>query len=91
VIEKEGAGGEKKIEVEEIKTDPFAQVDSEVEALWRRDSSQTKNDSQVQHKKSIGKIVRNHDRLSQTCIEPAIAAEPIYEVISHKKEETKKE
>lgn len=72
VVEKEGVGVQKKIEVEEMKTDPFAQVDSEVEALWRRDSSQAKNEPQVQHKKSIGKIVRNLDRLSQTCIEPAI-------------------
>jgi hypothetical protein len=65
----------KVIEMEEIKTDPYSFKETDIkilEHLWKRESENSEKDCDkmsLTSKKSIGKIIRNSDKLNKTCLE----------------------
>jgi hypothetical protein len=65
----------KVIEVEEIKADPYSFKETDLkilEHLWKRESENSEKEADkmsLTSKKSIGKIIRNSDKLNKTCLE----------------------
>jgi hypothetical protein len=61
--------------MEEIKTDPYSFKETDIkilEHLWKRESENSEKDCDkmsLTSKKSIGKIIRNSDKLNKTCLE----------------------
>ena len=70
----------KVIDVESMKTDPYAFSETNLqvlEELWKKDEKVTEPEAKLSSKKSVGKIIRNSDKLNKTCIEmPAKEAKP---------------
>lgn len=65
----------KVIEMEQIKTDPYSFKETDIkilEHLWKRESENSEKEGDkmtLTSKKSIGKIIRNSDKLNKTCLE----------------------
>lgn len=62
----------KVIDVESMKTDPyiFSEANLQVlDELWKKEEKASEPEPKLSSKKSIGKIIRNSDKLNKTCIE----------------------
>lgn len=61
--------------MEEIKTDPYSFKETDIKILahlWKRESENSEKEGDkmsLTSKKSIGKIIRNSDKLNKTCLE----------------------
>lgn len=65
----------KVIEMDVIKTDPYSFKETDIkilEHLWKRESENSEKEGDkmsLTSKKSVGKIIRNSDKLNKTCLE----------------------